>query len=90
MHYVKLYSAPGHGTRPGTTLEKGMKSHKDIQPATARSLRSRFVSVKVEENERGEPRIVLSGPDVYAAGFRPGDIIDGIVQEGLISLLRLD
>lgn len=67
-----------------------MNSEKDIRLATAKPLRSRFINVKVEVGEKGEPQIVLSGEYMTVAGFRPGDDIDAIVQDGLISILRLD
>lgn len=56
----------------------------------ARNIHSRFITVTVEEGEDGKPRLVLEGPYMEIAGFRIGESVDAIIQEDLISLLRLD
>lgn len=67
-----------------------MKTDKEPRISELKQLRSRFISIEIDVDAEGRPCILLSGDYMELAGFRPGDVIDGIVQQGLISLLRLE
>lgn len=55
-----------------------------------RALRSQFVTLTVERNKQGSPRLVLDGPYMAVSGFEPGDTIEAIIQPNLISILNTD
>ena len=67
-----------------------MKSETDVPLAGKNKLSSRFATIEVKADENGEPMIVLSGDRLNLTGYKVGDRIDAIFQEGLVSLLRLD
>lgn len=67
-----------------------MGSGTDFPTSGSTRIRSRFTTVRVEEDDDGNPRIVLSGKYFDVTGFEVGEEIDAILQEGLISILRLD
>lgn len=67
-----------------------MNGEKDQQLSTRANLRSRFITITVEQSASGRARIVLEGPYMDIAGFEPGEHIDAIIQPDLISLLRVD
>ncbi|MDX1454640.1 MAG: hypothetical protein R3217_04205 [Gammaproteobacteria bacterium] len=67
-----------------------MKNDNKLEPAISQQIRSQFISIEVEVTETGEPRLVLQGAYLKLAGFQAGDVVDAIVQPGLISLLEID
>ncbi|MDX1442637.1 MAG: hypothetical protein R3270_02535 [Gammaproteobacteria bacterium] len=67
-----------------------MGSETDFPTSGSTKKRSRFTTVRVEKDEEGNSRIVLTGDQLLATGFEIGEEIDAIFQEGLISILRLD
>lgn len=50
-------------------------------------LHSRLVTLTVQPSPDGYGRIVLDGVYMGSSGFRPGDVVEAIVQPGLISIL---
>lgn len=67
-----------------------MNEAKEHNGTPARTLRSRFLTLTVEADENGRPRIVMQGEPMENSGFAPGETIEAIVQPGLISILRGD
>ena len=67
-----------------------MRSETDVPMLGKSKLSSRFATIEVKADENGKPMIVLSGDRLNLTGYKVGDRIDAIFQEGLISLLRLD
>ncbi|HEX6928966.1 MAG TPA: hypothetical protein VF267_06930 [Gammaproteobacteria bacterium] len=52
------------------------------------SLRTRVVTLVVEQGPDGAARLVLEGAYMSATGFAPGDHVEAIVQPELISILH--
>lgn len=67
-----------------------MNEAREQNGAPGRALRSRFITITVEADERGKPRIIMQGDPLENSGFAPGEVIEAIVQPGLISILRGD
>ncbi|HEX7030155.1 MAG TPA: hypothetical protein VF254_06130 [Gammaproteobacteria bacterium] len=55
-----------------------------------RTVRSRVVTLTVEQGEDGMARLVLEGNYMSATGFAPGDRVEAIVQPELISILNVE
>lgn len=53
-------------------------------------LRSSVVRLTVEPGTAGHVRIILDGAYMASTGFEPGDTVEALLQDDLISILRAD
>ena len=65
-------------------------AHNEQEADRGARLHSSVVTLQVQADEKGRPRIVLEGIYMTATGFKPGDVVEAVVQPELISILRAE